>query len=237
MNTIATKVAADSGDDQAVALGLFALTFNTGLVDAVSFIALGHVFTANMTGNIVFLAFAFAGVPGLSIVRSAISLAAFMCGAVVGGILNQKLSSGRRLRWTNAALVIEAVLLLLAAAFSYVVRATIDAIPIQSAYLLIALTALAMGVRNAVVRKLALPDLTTTVLTLTATGLASDSFFAGGTNPRWVTRSSAILTMFAGALAGALMLRAGVPAPLFLSAMVPLGVIAFLTVKARDIVR
>ena len=40
---------------------LFVMTAVTGVVDAVSFLALGHVFTANMTGNIVFLGFALAG--------------------------------------------------------------------------------------------------------------------------------------------------------------------------------
>jgi uncharacterized membrane protein YoaK (UPF0700 family) len=55
---------------------LLTLTFVSGLIDAASFIAMGHVFTANMTGNVVFLAFAFAGVPGLSVVRSTVALAA-----------------------------------------------------------------------------------------------------------------------------------------------------------------
>jgi hypothetical protein len=34
---------------------LLVLTFTTGLVDAVSFLGLGHVFTTNMIGNIVLL--------------------------------------------------------------------------------------------------------------------------------------------------------------------------------------
>src|ERR1700730_10339905 len=57
----------------------------SGLVDAVSFLSLGHVFTANMTGNVVFLAFAIAGVPELSIARSSCALGAFLVGALVGG--------------------------------------------------------------------------------------------------------------------------------------------------------
>jgi uncharacterized membrane protein YoaK (UPF0700 family) len=70
-----------------------------------------------------------------------------------------------------------------------------------------------MGVRNAAVRKLAVPDMTTTVLTLTVTGFASDSSLAGGANPRWKTRLASIVTMFAGAATGALLLRYGVVAP------------------------
>src|SRR5246500_5727833 len=57
-------------------------------------------------------------------------------------------------------------------------------------FVLIALTALAMGTRNAAVRKLAIPDLTTTVLTLTITGIGADSSFANGTNPRLLRRIS-----------------------------------------------
>ena len=70
-----------------------------------------------------------------------------------------------------------------------------------------ALTAVAMGTRNAAVRKLAVPDLTTTVLTLTITGLAADSFLARGNNPRWQRRLAAVLAMFVGAAMGAILLR------------------------------
>ena len=41
---------------------LVGLTVVTGLVDAFSYLSLGHVFVANMTGNVVFLGFALAGV-------------------------------------------------------------------------------------------------------------------------------------------------------------------------------
>ena len=52
---------------------LFVMTAVTGVVDAVSFLALGHGFTANMTGNIVFLGFATAGAFGVSLPRSVIA--------------------------------------------------------------------------------------------------------------------------------------------------------------------
>ena len=60
--------------------------------------------------------------------------------------------------------------------------------PVNRLYALIVFTAVAMGLRNATVRRLAVPDLTTTVLTLTLTGLAADSFFAGSNNPRSLRR-------------------------------------------------
>jgi cytochrome b subunit of formate dehydrogenase len=61
--------------------------------------------------------------------------------------------------------------------------------------------------RNAAVRKLAVPDLTTTVLTLTITGLAADSSLARGTNPRLQRRIAAVVAMFAGAALGSITLR------------------------------
>src|SRR2546427_13138882 len=70
---------------------LLVLTITTGLIDAVSVLGLGRVFTANMTGNIVFLGFALTGVPGFSPSRSVAALASFLVRAVIGGRL-----SGRR---------------------------------------------------------------------------------------------------------------------------------------------
>ena len=62
---------------------LLALTAATGIVDAVSFLGLGHIFTANMTGNVVFMGFAPAGAPELSFTRLALVLLAFLSGAVI----------------------------------------------------------------------------------------------------------------------------------------------------------
>jgi len=86
--------------------------------------------------------------------------------------------------------------------------------PQSEVFPVIALTAAAMGLPNCIVRRLAIPDLTTTVLTLTITGFAADSSLAGGDNPRWQRRSAAILAMLAGAAAGAAMLRYSIAVPL-----------------------
>src|SRR6202167_4022789 len=64
---------------------LLAMTIVTGLVDAFSYLVLGHVFVANMTGNVVFLGFAVAGTPGFSIGASAAAVASFCFGALAGG--------------------------------------------------------------------------------------------------------------------------------------------------------
>jgi len=189
---------------------LHLFTAVTGLVDAVSYIGLGHIFTANMTGNIVLLGFAFAGVPGLSASRSLTALAAFLVGAVIGGRLATTLAPLSSNRWRMTAFGCEAGLLLGST------LASIVSVPSDSTrlYAVIVLTGLAMGLRNATVRKIAQPDLTTTVLTLTITGLAADSSFAGGSNPRWQRRAISVLLMFAGAFVGALLLRHSLALPL-----------------------
>ena len=82
-----------------------------------------------------------------------------------------------------------------------------------------------MGLRNATVRRLAVPDLTTTVLTLTLTGLAADSSLAGGNNPRPLRRIFSVVAMFAGAAIGAILLRYGLALPLVVTGVCVLGAI------------
>src|SRR5689334_12659466 len=103
---------------RATMITLIALTFSTGIIDAVSFISLGHVFTANMTGNIVLLGFAVGGATGLSAARSGTSLLAFMAGALFGGMINVRHSDWTQMRLLKLAIEIEAILLLLATSFA-----------------------------------------------------------------------------------------------------------------------
>lgn len=207
------------GDDPVLHAALLALTAVTGIVDAVSFLAMGHIFTANMTGNVVFLGFALAGVPSLSVTRSLGSLGAFLLGAILGGQLANRMGGVSRSRWLGTAFLSEAGLLLAAALLS-LGHGNILGDASSALYTLILLTALAMGIRNATVRKLAVPDLTTTVLTLTVTGLAADSSLAGGSNPRWATRVTATISLFVGAVVGALLLRWSIAIPLFASGVI-----------------
>src|SRR5438105_11704700 len=139
---------------------LLILTAVTGLVDAVSFLGLGRIFTANMTGNVVFLAFAVAGAPGLSISRSLTSLIAFLLGAILGGRLAVTLTATSRRRWLVTVAVAEAGLLFVAALV--LVGVDIASETSNAVYIVIILTAVAMGLRNATVRRLAVPDLNTT---------------------------------------------------------------------------
>ena len=179
---------------------LVLLTVITGLVDAVSYLALGHVFVANMTGNVVFLGFAVVDAEDFSVPASLTAIAAFLAGALAGGRLGGS-HGGHRGRLFAVTLLIEALLVALALAL---VLAAITPAPVER-YLIIAALSLAMGLQNAAARRLAVPDLTTTVLTLTLTGFAADSSLAGGGNPRPGRRMIATAAMFAGAAVGALL--------------------------------
>jgi uncharacterized membrane protein YoaK (UPF0700 family) len=214
--------------DRALPLALGVLTVVTGLVDAISFLGFGRIFTANMTGNVVFLGFAVSGAPGLSIRRSLTSLIAFLVGAILGGRLAVAMAATRRRRWLVTIGVAEAGLLLAAGLVSIGIDIR-SATASSSVYGAIILTAVGMGLRNATVRRLAVPDINTTVLTLTLTGLAAESSLAGGPNPRIVRRVASVLLMFIGAAIGALLLRFSLPLPLVLSgalALVAAGVFA-----------
>src|SRR5260370_30622636 len=168
--------------EKTVAYALLAMTMVTGLVDAVSFLSLGRVFTANMTGNIVLLAFAAAHVPGLSIARSLTALLAFLVGAILGGRVMAQASADSQIRFAVQAFLLEAVFLFAASFCGIGYRGDLREDSFQP-FALIALTSLAMRTRNAAVRKLAIPDLTTTVLTLTITGIGADSCHAKRHDP------------------------------------------------------
>jgi uncharacterized membrane protein YoaK (UPF0700 family) len=209
---------------------LLVLTAVTGVVDAFSYLTLGHVFVANMTGNVVFLAFALAGASQFSIGASLAALAAFSFGALVGGRL-ASLRAVHRGQLLAAACAVQGMLMVVALIVD-LVAGKVPGGAVQ--YVLIALLGAAMGLQNAVARKLAVPDLTTTVLTLTITGIAADTKLAGGAGARVGRRLLAVLCMFAGALAGALLVFHTNSA---LALLVALALLATVTVVAALVSR
>ena len=205
---------------------LVILTAVTGLVDAFSYLVLGHVFVANMTGNVVFFAFALAGVGGFSAPASVAAIGCFAVGALIVGRLGRSLAARRELLLGVTA-GIEAVIL---AETVTMAALTSRPIPAGLRYALIVALSLAMGAQNATARKLAVPDLTTTVLTLTITGIAADSPIAGATGAHAARRLISVAAMFLGALAGALLvLRVHIVYPLVI-ALIILAAVAVLAV-------
>lgn len=217
--TDSTRSAAMSDDHASAPLIALLLvqTATTGVVDAVSVLGLGRVFTANMTGNVAFLGFAADGIPDFSLARCATALASFLLGAAVGGCVAAVLRRAPRGRWLLVVALIEAGLLFAAAlaAHGYDFRSLA---PTGRLYEMIVLTGVAMGLRNATAHKIAVPDLSTTVVTRTLSGLAADSRLAGGGSPRWQRRLGAVVFLFAGALVGGVLVyRVGLAIPLVVS--------------------
>jgi uncharacterized membrane protein YoaK (UPF0700 family) len=210
-------------------LMLASLTFVAGIVDALSMLRLGHVFVANMTGNVVLTGFATAGASGFSVTASLLALAWFLVGARIGG------SAVRRVAHDRAALlragaVMELLLMSAALAVAAVVGQPFS---LASRVVLAALAAVAMGVQNAVVRGLLVPDLGTPVLTTVLTFLVGHLPGAQGPGSE-IRRSLQVVTLFAGAVTGALLvLHVSPVAALGLAVAVLSGMTTAAAVSAR----
>jgi len=181
---------------------LLGLTVFTGVVDAVSILTLGRVFVANMTGNVVFAGFALVGIPGFSLEASLFALGGFLIGALTAGRVVPRLGGGRG-RVLRLPVTVELVLVVIAliagsGAGRHAGHVRIDVIA--------AICAVAMGGQNMAARRLAVPDLTTSVLTMTLTGLAADGQ-AWSDPPVVARRLLAVVAMLVGAMLGAVLVR------------------------------
>ena len=182
---------------------LLLLTFATGVVDAISVLVLGHVFVANMTGNVIFLGFWFAPHSVVDMTAALVAFVSFVAGAILGGRLSRHLDGDVR-RWMTVALGIEVVML---ATLSILSGTGVLDYHDNTKLILIAGLAVTFGWQAATARQFGIQELSTTVLTTTIVGVGSDSRIAGGTGRREKLRFSVVLTMCAGALVGATMTR------------------------------
>ncbi|WP_291047065.1 YoaK family protein [Herbiconiux sp.] len=181
---------------------MLALTFSTGVVDAVGYLGLDKVFAGNMTGNVVILGMALAGADDLPWIGPLIALFAFMFGAVIGGRVLRPVKAGWTTRTTWLFLVIGIVL----AGLAVTLFLTDGAPPQPWEYFITFFLAAAMGIQAATARHIAVKDVTTVVVTSTITGFAADSRLAGGKGQPWFRRAAAIVLIAAGAAIGALLL-------------------------------
>jgi len=180
-------------------LGLMlALTFSTGIVDAVGYLRLDQVFAGNMTGNVVILGMATIGETGLPVLGPAMALVFFLVGAAAGGRVLRAAAPGWGGRCTallgGVGLVLVAAAVLLAAA-----GPGTEAVRTIAASAL----ALAMGTQAATARHLAVKDVTTVVVTSTLTGLAADSRLGAARGQGAGRRAAAVALIIAGAVVGA----------------------------------
>ncbi|MGV0714409.1 YoaK family protein [Mycolicibacterium sp. XJ662] len=195
-------------------VALFLLTFATGLVDAVSVLVLGHVFVANMTGNVIFLGFWFVPDSGIDMTAALVAFAAFVAGAVIGGRLARHLDDEVR-RWLGITLGVEVVTLTVLAILA---GAGVLDYENNTKLILIAGLAIVFGIQNVTARQFGVQELSTTVLTSTISGLGFDSRLAGGTGEREKLRYGVVFTMCGGAVVGATLTRVTVAPVIALAA-------------------
>jgi uncharacterized membrane protein YoaK (UPF0700 family) len=151
---------------------LLLLTLAAGGVDAISYLGLGHVFTAMMTGNTVLLGLALGQGHVLAAVRSILALVGFAAGVAVGALIVRR--GPRQADWSPAvtrALTLEGILL---GGFAVAWHLTGPERGEVGVGLLIVLTALAMGIQSAAVQRLGVPGIMTTYITGTLTSLMVD---------------------------------------------------------------
>src|SRR5262247_200341 len=150
---------------------LLLLSLAAASLDAISYLGLGRVFTAMMTGNTVLLGLALAQGEVLAALRSILALIGFAIGVFVGAIIVERESEPAE--WPAAvttALAFETMVLIIVAASIALFGNTHQRI----VYLLIILSAFAMGVQSAAVRRLGVPGIATTYITGTLTSLMID---------------------------------------------------------------
>jgi uncharacterized membrane protein YoaK (UPF0700 family) len=206
--------------------GLLLLTFATGLVDAVSVLVLGHVFVANMTGNVIFLGFWFVPHSGVDMMAAVVAFVCFVVGTVLGGRLARHLDHDVR-RWLVVALGMEVLVLTVLAALA---GSGIVHYHDNGKLAVIAGLAVTFGSQSATARQFGIQELSTTVLTSTIVGIGFDSRLAGGTGQREKLRYAVVLTMCGGATLGATLTLVTVAPIIGLAALVvatSAGIFAF----------
>ena len=201
-------------------LGLMlALTFSTGIIDAVGYLGLDRVFTGNMTGNVVILGMALTGADGLPIVGPIVALVLFMLGALVAGRTLRPVAAG----WSHRSTVLFAVVgvvILLAAVPLLVFDDPVEPVKLGVTGAL----GLAMGLQAGAARHIGVKDVTTVVVTSTLVGLAFDSKFGGASGQQWKRRLGAVVLIGLGALVGALLLNVHIGLGMAVAAVITLVV-------------
>ena len=196
--------------ERSTVAALLLLTFATGLADSLSILVLGHVFVANMTGNVIFLGFWLAPRTSIDLTAVAVALPTFVTTTILSGRLSRHF--GIRTRpWITTVLTTEIVLL---ATLSILAGAGVLHYHDNTKLIIIGFLAVTFGLQHSSARQFGIQELSTTVLTSTIVSLGIDSRLSGGTGERQKLRFTVVFTMCAGAFLGATMSRF-VIAPVF----------------------
>jgi uncharacterized membrane protein YoaK (UPF0700 family) len=193
---------------------MMTLTVVTGALDAVGYLGLDRVFTGNMTGNVVILGMGVAADEGLPVVGPLFALIGYVGGAAIVG----RIIRGRSRGWSNVVTVVMGVnaVVLAAVGTAFLLAPVAGHSPAGIAAA--ATIAVVMGSQASTARFLAVTDMTTVVVTSTITSYASETLFKGGLV--WFTnrRLWAVVAIFAGALAGGLLMKLHISVPVFAAA-------------------
>ncbi|MEV4376926.1 YoaK family protein [Streptosporangium sp. NPDC049644] len=187
-------------DDRPSDVSLAGLTVISGLVDAISYVGIGQVFMANMTGNLLILGFAAGDPSKFPLVATVIAVVGFFLGAGLAGRLTDRVPNVRRRM--ILAMIIETSLFAVTTVGSFLLPTTQ-----VGRYPLIVTLGVAMGGRNTVVRRLKIPEISTTVVTGTLANLAADSVLGTRRRTRARRRAGEIVSLVLGAWVGVLLLR------------------------------
>ncbi|AXK33543.1 DUF1275 domain-containing protein [Streptomyces armeniacus] len=196
---------------------MLALTFATGVVDAVGYLRLDQVFAGNMTGNVVILGMAATGSTELPVLGPCAALLSFLAGAAAAGRVLRTATPG----WTRRCTVLLGGVGLTLAATAAGMAAAGLGVPATRA-LLASTLALAMGAQAATARHLGVKDVTTVVVTSTLTGLAADSRLGTARGQGALRRGGAVALITLGAAAGAALCQLHEAAAVALAALITL---------------
>lgn len=209
---------------------MLALTFSTGVIDAVGFLGLDKVFVGNMTGNVVILGMGMVGADDLPVAGPALALVGFMAGAAGAGRALRRKANGAWGVSTTIVLATVGMIVLVVA----VAAAAVTPMPNDAMIAVTTLLGAAMGMQAAAARALAVKDVTTVVVTSSITGLAADSWFGANNPGNGSRRVAAVVLLLLGAGLGALSLTVNLSLGLFISAAVILVVAASGAVRVKE---
>ena len=196
--------------ERSTVAALLLLTFATGLADSISILVLGHVFVANMTGNVIFLGFWLAPRTSVDLTAVVVALPTFVCTTILSGRMRRHFGDRTR-PWITTVLATEIALLVVLAALAGTGALRYHD---NTKLIMIGILAVTFGLQHSSARQFGIQELSTTVLTSTIVSLGLDSRLAGGTGDRQALRLGVVATMCAGAFLGATMSRF-VVAPVF----------------------
>ncbi|KMO82860.1 YoaK family protein [Mycolicibacterium chlorophenolicum] len=217
--------------DRWVVWSMLTLSFTTGILDAATYLGLHGVFTANMTGNLIFISLGITGEATVPVLRAFLALGGFALGAAAAGRLLRWTATGSPGDWRIRVSILFVALVLAACAVAHGLgsgsTAVLDALTVALAF--------AMGVQAMAARRVGVGDVTTVVVTSTMAGLMGENRFTGRSADRALTarRALAVATMGVGAVVGALLMHLAVEVAIAVPAVLTFAVAAVLTVRAR----